>query len=274
MNLDAGGVDDLRRAVSIGAAVRLSEIHSMSLGAAFEMAVAFVGWRDAGEQRGITMVSSLLQSHQVLSLAIDALDGVASVVPSEYDAPPVEVQPAPRSLDTVEWSLFGQRLKRSLERIGGFDGKRALALSKVMSELADNVIVHSSGLGAPAARAVVGYAIGPGQMAISIGDLGRGVLASLSENPTWRYKVPDSRTAIMAAVLEHASRRSPMGADGLGLHEVQKSVVDLDGSLRFRSGDAVLTLEGPGHHREIRRGDSFPMPGFQVSVSCTTSSNH
>jgi hypothetical protein len=270
MHLDVGDVDDLRRAVSEGAQIRLSDVRSMSLGAAFEIAVAYSSWRDTRDQSGFAVVSSLRAGHPNLSQAIDLLDGVTPPSAADYDAPSLEILPAPRSLGTVEWALFGQRLKRSLERIAGFDVRRALAFSKVISELADNIIEHSSEPGTPPAPGLVGYEVGPGRMTISVGDLGRGVRASLAENLAWRDKVPDSRSALTAAVLQRASRRSDAGMEGMGLYEVQKVLVDLDGSLRFRSGDTALTLDGPGDSREIRRSDSVQMPGFQVTVSCST----
>jgi hypothetical protein len=274
MNLDAGDVDDFRRAVDAGAEIRVPDVDDLSLGAAFELAVAFVGWRHANTRAGMTTVAAIAKNHRVLDRAIDALDGVVSIVPGDYATPSVDIQPAVRSLDAIEWSLFAQRLRRSLEQKGGFDAKRALALSKMMSELVDNVIEQSSIAGTPPAPAVVGYAIDAGRMTFAIGDVGRGVLASLSDNPIWRDRLPDSRAAIAAAVLEHASRRAAIGVEGFGLRTVQQAVVDLDGSLRFRSGDAALTLDGPEDAREIRRSDSPPMAGFQVSVSCATASKY
>jgi len=274
MILDSGDVDDLRRAVSENLPIRLSEIEDLSLGAATELAVAFVGWREAGTQAAMRLVSTLSKRSRTFDRTIDALDGISSVVPGDYDAPLLDIQPVAPSLDAVEWLLFSQRLRRSLEANGGFEPRKAMALSKVMSELVDNVIEHSGVAGTTPSRAVVGYAIESGRMNLAIGDVGRGVLESLRENPEWRERLPNARAAIEAAVLEHASRRTLTGLGGLGLRSVQQTLVDLNGSLRFRSGDAALTLEGPGQAREIRRSHSPQMPGFQVAISCSTSGNY
>lgn len=167
---------------------------------------------------------------------------------------------------TEDWTFYRQRLVRSM--VGsGFAKKLAYALSRALAEMADNVVQHSGPDDLHPAPGVVGYHVGPSAMTFCVVDQGRGTLASLRTNPRWQ-QLADSRTAICEAVLNSATRRIGV-AKGLGFTEVQKAIADVNGNLRFRSGDGVLLLDGRGMRRKARAMSAPWLSGMQVTVACS-----
>ena len=163
-------------------------------------------------------------------------------------------------------ALFQSRFRRSLE-IHSFGKKLSLALSKAMQEMADNVVQHSGPDEEHPALGLVGYHVGKNWMTYAVADIGRGVLASLQTNPTWA-SLPGSREALRESVCHYASRRAD-APHGTGFSEVQKSLADLNGTLRFRTGNACLSLVG---RRDARRATISSNPylvGFQLAVTCS-----
>jgi hypothetical protein len=110
------------------------------------------------------------------------------------------------------------------------------------------------------------YSVGRRTMTFAVADLGRGVLASLRTNPAWAA-LTSSREALVRAIRDRASRRTSVPKGG-GFDQVHRALADLNGVLRFRSGDAALILDGRGRDRQITASDSPAMAGFQISVTC------
>lgn len=162
-------------------------------------------------------------------------------------------------------SLFQSRFRRSLEK-QGFGKKLSLALSKAMQEMADNVVQHSGSDEEHPAPGLVGYHVEERWMTYAVADIGRGVLASLETNPRWST-LSGSGHALRAAIYQNASRRIG-SAGGAGFSEVQKSLADLNGTLRFRSGDACLTLVGRRTARLATLSSNPYLVGFQLAATC------
>jgi hypothetical protein len=204
----------------------------------------------------------LRRARKLLATAVDP-----QKKPAPFDAPIKELW---RIQSRRDWaddpaSLFQARFRRSLEK-HGFGKKLSLALSKAMQEMADNIIQHSGSDEEHSAVGLVGYHIEEHWVTYAVADIGRGVLASLETNPKWST-LSGSGDALRAAIYQGASRRvsSPFGT---GFSEVQKSLADLNGTLRFRSGNACLTLVG---HRAARQATLSTNPylvGFQLAVTC------
>lgn len=161
--------------------------------------------------------------------------------------------------------LFESRFTASV-RDAGF-GRKATALAGAFFEMADNVTQHSGVSSTQPARGILGYQVEPDRMTFSVGDVGRGVLASLTGNPAWKH-LEDSADALEAAVKSNASRRIGLG-DGNGFGQVFKSLADMNGYLVFRSGDGVLTIEGEAGKRQGTKASAVFLPGFQLSVTCS-----
>ena len=170
-----------------------------------------------------------------------------------------------------EWNdndhhLFEGRFTAAL-KAGGFGTKTSMALAGAFKEMADNIVQHSAPAGHPPATGVLGYSVAQKTMTFVVADVGRGVLASLHENPEWRH-LAESSDALEAVTQKHASRRIGMGPGG-GFLQLFKSLADMQGHLIFRSGDGVLEIRGAPRARQGIKSYTVPFPGFQVSVSCS-----
>jgi hypothetical protein len=161
--------------------------------------------------------------------------------------------------------LFESRFTAGL-RQAGF-GRKSIALAGAFFEMADNVTQHSGMSSAHPARGILGYHVQPNKMTFAVGDVGRGVLSSLIENPVWSH-LQESSDALEAIVRDHASRRIGMGP-GNGFLQILKSLADMNGHLVFRSGNGVLTISGKPDMRHATKGSVNFFQGFQLSVSCS-----
>jgi len=139
---------------------------------------------------------------------------------------------------------------------------KARGLVAALHEMVDNVLEHA-GLG-DEPRGLVAYAVTEADLCFAVADLGRGVVASLRENPA-NHGITTDADALRAAITSGASRRS--GAAGTGFSDLIRALADLEGQLSFRSGASRLMLDGRGNASRVATlSNSPPMPGFQLSV--------
>jgi hypothetical protein len=96
--------------------------------------------------------------------------------------------------------------------------------------------------------------------------VGQGVLKSLRTNPL-HSGLTTSQEALLAVVRDHATRR-PNYAEGSGIKQVFASLATLQGTLRFRSVDTVLTVNGDFYRLPIVTARSPHLCGLQISVTC------
>lgn len=272
MELSTQLADDLRAAAEGGPLpTSLADgVSAIPLASAFELVCAWEGWERSGRADAAALLTILAGRFPILTRARTALALGRGDVVDDWGAPLTEVRPVPRRAEIggTEFLTFEQRFKRSMERNGGFAPRLATALTAAFHEMVDNVIQHSGMSDAAQARGIIGYSVGQGVMTFTVADLGRGVLASLQTNPAWTT-LNSSRDALLRAIRDRASRRTNVPRGG-GFDRVHRALADRNGVLRFRSGDAALTLDGRGQDRQITSSDSPPMPGFQLSVTCTT----
>lgn len=268
MELTTQSVDDLRAAAEDGplAASTAEGVSSIPLASAFELACAWEGSRRADIA---ALLALWAERFPIVARARAALASGRSDVMDDWAAPPAEVRRAPSRAEIggTEFSMFQLRFKRSIERNGGFAPRLATALSAAFNEMVDNVVQHSGPSDAAPARGIIGYSTCQGAMTFAVADLGRGILESLRTNPVWTT-LTSSREALVRAIQDRASRRTNVPKGG-GFDRVHRALADRNGLLRFRSGNAALTLDGRGQDRQITCSDSPPMPGFHLSVTCT-----
>jgi hypothetical protein len=269
--LNAANVDDCRRLLERGRGRELESVEpaGATLCGAFEFACA--RWQTQGQSENVlgALAKRWSMRHPMLSRAWNALARRSFEAVETHGAPTVEIQPAPtrEELGELDWALFLQRFERALRVHGGFEKKLATGLSGALAEMAGNVVEHAVPQGRPPAPAIVGFHVEKDVVTYAVADLGRGVLASLRENPLWSH-VRTPREALDAAVLQYATRRQNMRR-GEGFRQVVRALADLQGHLRFRSGDAALIIDGRGQGREARQRRSPQMDGFQLAVRCS-----
>jgi hypothetical protein len=115
---------------------------------------------------------------------------------------------------------------------------------------------------------LIGYHVSDGNVSIAIADLGRGVLRSLRANPAWA-KLNNSKTALMAVIEKHASRRIH-GGEGEGFKEVFRSLTNLNGVVELRSGEGRVKLVcAPDGSRQAQPQFTGSFSGLQIAISCS-----
>lgn len=266
MDFDVLTLDELRAAWSEGDrdAVRNEPVGGLDLGASLEAAC----WA-ATEQDASPIVNGWSQRCPDLRQALRGIGGRSCVKPEDHSAPLFELRRCPSRLelqsasdDGVEWRYFCDRFRRSLVEHVHLSSRTARALSAALHEMVDNVVEHA-GLGNEP-LGLVAYRLEEEGFRFAVADLGRGVLASLRENPSNAHITRDGE-GLTAAVTAGASRRP--GGRGTGFADLLRALADLDGLLFFRSGGARLRLDGRGRgDRVLAPSNTARMLGFQLSV--------
>ncbi len=191
-------------------------------------------------------------------------------MPSSMKAEPQhwEIVPTPlqNQIAGLEWLGVERRFEASL-RASGFGDTLSKALCGAFHEMADNALSHSGPSVQQSAFGAVGYCVSEGWMTFCIGDVGRGVMASLKTNRA-NSSLRTDQEALRAAVINQATSKA-QNQLGDGFQVVHRSLADQNGRLRFRSGNSVLLLDGRGHDRMVISRDAMlQVAGFQVAVHC------
>jgi hypothetical protein len=267
LSVDVLSLDNARDAWRTGAArvVKDAAVGRVSLGACLEAAC----WGSIGDSDVLALLRQWGRSVSRIQVALSALTTAAPLPrPGDHDAPAEEMRrcPSRRELEDadfgVEWNYFLDRFRRSLVERLKLASSTAWALSGALAEMVDNVVDHA-GLG-DAPTGVVAYEVDEGRFGFAIADIGRGILASLRENPLHSDVTTDT-DALLAAVTQGASRRP--GAAGTGFADLLRALADMEGRWVFRSGAARLVLEGRGADSRIMTSLNSPeLLGFQVSI--------
>jgi hypothetical protein len=108
-----------------------------------------------------------------------------------------------------------------------------------MGEIRDNVAEHSQA----AATGLVVFRSRSGSFEFAVADSGIGTLASLRTNPEYA-RLRDEGEALQCALTDGVSRFGKSAGRGTGFSQLFKSLASLNASLRFRSGDHALSVEG------------------------------
>lgn len=130
-------------------------------------------------------------------------------------------------------------------------------------EMEDNVYEHS---GSPQ-TGMVAFRTLPGEFEFVVRDMGIGPLASLRESDEFAL-MTDHGKALMAMVTEGVSRKG-RGQGGFGFRQVFVGLANLQGDLRFRSGDHALSILGrsPRPDNAIS-SQQAAVSGLIVTVDC------
>ena len=141
----------------------------------------------------------------------------------------------------------------------------AAGLMGALGELLDNVFEHSdrpdSGL--------VAYGASTGAFEFVVADAGRGVLASLRENPEFTH-LADSGAALRVAASDGASRHAYSTGHGYGIGQLFRALAHHAAELRFRSGDHALRLWGdaPSLTGQVELVQKAWLDGLTITVRC------
>lgn len=171
-------------------------------------------------------------------------------------------------LERLVWDQWAKHAENAAVT-GGLVRDRAAGLMGALGELLDNVFEHS---GRPESG-VVAYAASEGAFEFVVADSGRGVLASLRENPEFAG-LADSGTALRVAVSDGASRYAGSTGHGYGIGQLFRALAHDAAELRFRSGDHALRLWGdaPSLTGQVELAQKAWLNGLAVSVRCSSNS--
>jgi hypothetical protein len=267
MNLTTEETEELRELLSIRNLPELRKlvVTRVSLGAAVEIACYRAFCNDDAE------ISNVLDAW---ATRIPVLSAAFHTMLSQQRPNRVEMF-TPRTfeffpINGVDWDdndhhLFEGRFDAGL-RQSGF-GKSSKAFVGAFKEMADNVVQHSGSIAQKPAQGIIGYYASAGRMVYAVADIGRGVLASLQENPTW-HKLSDSEEALTAVTTKGASRRSLCGEGG-GFKQLFKSLADINGYITLRSGNGCMSIQGGPAGRAGKGRLAILFPGLQLSVTCS-----
>lgn len=271
MLLNAAAVDAIREMVAIGRQDRVTGLRwsAITLGGALDLSCY------ERELQATPILGEALdawaQAFSPLAQARHAL-GRPGVLPvseaMRYAAPTQEITstPLPDQFSSSEWTWFLMRFKRSLEQ-AGFGKLLSNGLAAALEEMADNASRHSGPAKEHPAAGLVGYHVANRQMTFAVSDIGRGVLSSLRSNP--RYStLRASVEALQEAIYNRATSQEDK-VYGDGFLELHQSLIDLNGQLRFRSGDGLLRAEGRFDTRHYESVHLQPAQGFHLTVHCS-----
>lgn len=159
------------------------------------------------------------------------------------------------------WKEFLVRIQQSGKAIG-FSADHAKGIAASLGEMADNAVVHSESK----QGVLVGYQAIEGAITCSVVDVGVGVLASLRSNDA-HNDLSTHKDAIRRALEQGVTRFGDGG--GLGFYRVFKSLTAMWGTLRFRSGEGCVTMDGNDLNADFGTDDFvLDRAGFQVTISC------
>ena len=169
----------------------------------------------------------------------------------------------PNVSEQVQWTAFCRKAQQAGEL--SLPKPLAQALVGAIREIEDNVHIHSE----RSHDGIVGYRGTPEEFEFAIMDSGIGVLASLRRSPEYQ-DLTDSGTALEIAIKDGQSRlRYKDSGRGYGYHTLFVSLANLNGELRFRSGDHALTIEGISPSLVTAQlSQKIRIPGFLVNVVC------
>ncbi len=148
--------------------------------------------------------------------------------------------------------------------ISGLPGTVPRQLAAAMQELENNIHEHSE---APE-TGILAFRAAPGVFEFAASDRGIGILESLKRCPDYA-SLPDAGKALEAALTDGTSRFGPDSRRGHGFRPIFIGLVNLNGALRFRSGDHALIMDGTTPTLSMAQLQQKPsIDGFFASVRC------
>lgn len=189
---------------------------------------------------------------------------------ASHEAKAVEFHWVPvtrQAADSPAWIMFVRRVQNAATR-SGFPAKLGDGLAAAFEEMTDNALIHSL----RPSTALAGYQWSADVFEFVVADAGQGLLASLRMNAQFA-RIRDHGEALQVALSEGASRFGSGFGYGFGFRQLFVSLANLNGRLRFRSGDHALLIDGTSptlasaHLVQLAADYS----GFLVSAVCSPS---
>jgi hypothetical protein len=174
------------------------------------------------------------------------------------------IPPGANPFHSPQWVAFCMRFQAAGE-CAGFAKKIAQAMTAAFGEMNDNVVRHSQSTH----TGLAGYRWAPGEFEYVVADAGIGVLASLRSCSNYAHII-DDEGALNTALKPGESRFGKDPGHGTGFNYVFKSLMNLSGYLRFRTGTHSVIMDGQSPDLALARSAQCPpyFKGFLVSIFC------
>jgi hypothetical protein len=176
---------------------------------------------------------------------------------------------SPRDSDQSSWLLFCRKAQEAAEL--SLPKGVAQGLIGAMREIEENIHLHSE----RPHDGVVGYRGTANEFEFIVADNGIGILDSLRKSA--RYSnLSDTGRAIQTALADGQSRLlEDNPGRGYGFHDLFVGLANLNGELRFRSGDYALTIDGTSPTLiSARLSQKSSIQGFIANVVCRNFKSH
>lgn len=146
----------------------------------------------------------------------------------------------------------------------GFPKGIAAQLAGALGEMEGNIYEHSKA----SKSGVLVFRATSGSFEFVVADRGIGVLRSLKSSPDFAH-LADHGEALRLTLTDGVSRFGTGGDRGHGFRSLFRGLANLNGALRFRSGDHALTIHDQSPNLlAAKLGKKTEVPGFFVSVKC------
>ena len=164
-----------------------------------------------------------------------------------------------------DWHNFCASMQKAAV-LTGILRKNAQELVAATRELVSNIFDHSGA----STSGIAGFSAINNELEIVVADSGIGVLQSLRTSSEFK-SLRDSGEALQTALTDGTSRFGRLSGHGGGFRDLFRGLLNLSSTLRFRSGDHALSINGisPGL-ASARVSQKVQLPGFIVSITCNT----
>jgi hypothetical protein len=138
-------------------------------------------------------------------------------------------------------------------------------LAAAMEEMENNIHEHSEA----AVTGLIAFRAASDRFEFVVADRGDGVLKSLRRSPLYAATLADHGKALEAALTDGVSRFGSDSGRGHGFRPIFLGLANLRGSLRFRSGDHALLIDGTSPDlMTAKLAQKAPLDGFFAGVTC------
>ena len=168
--------------------------------------------------------------------------------------------------DETIWTGFGLAAQQAAAA-AGFPRRIAAQLVAALGEMHSNVFEHSGA----SATGLIAFRAPPNRFEFVVADRGMGVLDSLRSCSKYT-RITDHGEALRLALADGVSRHGASAGRGYGFRPLFIGLANLNGSLRFRSGDHALVIDGRSPSLvSARVAQKAFLKGLLVSGTCETS---
>jgi len=162
-----------------------------------------------------------------------------------------------------EWIGFLMDAKRAATEVG-IVSEWAAQMTAALGEFHSNIIEHSGARD----TGFVAFSASPGVFEFVASDCGVGLLATLRQAPE-STGLDEHGQALRVALTDGASRYGSDQGRGYGFRPLFVGLANRQAALRFRTGDACLSIDGKGPTlARSQLGRKAAIGGFFISVTC------